>query len=409
MFDFLHINEIEVGVIFLYGFEEVNWKMNLKQTIQKMKQDSVTYHDSIMEYIRTVQGIFSACVFVFFILHIIVRCVLDFKIFHALNPAIWISILQMFLSLGWYFLFKYYLPVHTKYVLHAAYLNIFIIMALLELQYFLYDEFISYTIIICLILSTSLTIIGHIRGYMSIVTLIVTLDAINTVTSNYQTVYTVANNCRIVDIYSIYIYIVDNFFLILFVVGINFFFSKLKCQEFAKKQQILYLSERDGLTGLLNRRALEYGVETHANDDVPCAMILLDLDNFKALNDTLGHDAGDACLRAVAKELKELFTDTDYVSRLGGDEFIIFMPQIPDESYTREKVEMLLKKIPRQYPYDGGEICVTCSIGVVVSQPNGTALYEGLYKCADIAMYASKAKGKNAMTVYSQTLEAARA
>lgn len=370
--------------------------MNLKQMFQKMKQDTITYHDEIQEYIGTIQRIFCACIFVFFALHIVVRSVLDLTIFHGLNPALYISVLEMVLSLGGYFLFAYYLNTHKKYILYATYLNIFQVTALLELQYFLYDEFMSYTIIICIILSTSLTIIGHIRGYMSIMMLIVSMDAIITIIKNYEKV----------DRYSLCMYIIDNLFVILFVVGINFLFSKLKCQEFAKKQQILYLSERDSLTALLNRRALEYFVQKHMKDHTLCAMILFDLDNFKSLNDTLGHYEGDNCLCAVADELRVIFDQTDYISRLGGDEFMIFMPDIADEREAMQKAEMLLQKIPRQYPYEGGAVHITCSIGVVFSRPNRKPLYEELYKCADIAMYASKANGKNTVTVYSYDLDA---
>lgn len=205
--------------------------MNLKQMIQKMKQDSITYHDNIQEYVCTIQCIFSACVFAFFVLHIGMRSILDFTIFYRLDIALWVFVLQMVLELGWYLMFKYYFSTHKKYILYAAYLNIFVITALLEFQYFLYDEFISYIIIICIILSTSLTIIGHIRGYMSIMTLIVAFDVTVTVIKNY----------KIENPYNIYVYIIDNFFLILFAVGINFFFSKLKCQEFAKKNNRLYI------------------------------------------------------------------------------------------------------------------------------------------------------------------------
>lgn len=371
-------------------------QINLRHMFQKMKQDTVTYHDEIEEYIRGIQCIFCACLFVFFALHIVVRSILDLNIFHALNEALWISVLQMGLSLGWYFLFKYYLDTHKKYILYATYLNIFQITALLELQYFLYDEFISYTIIICIILSTALTIIGHIRGYMSIMTLIVSMDAITTIVKNYH----------MVDQYSLCMYIIDNFFVILFVVGINFFFSKLKCEEFEKKRQILYLSERDGLTALLNRRALKYLVQKHENEHTLCAMILLDLDNFKALNDTLGHCQGDNCLCAVADVLREIFDKTDYISRLGGDEFMIFMPDIADEREAMHKAHMLLQRIPRQYPYEGGAVAITCSIGVVFLPADKALSYEELYKCADIAMYASKENGKNTVTVYTQDLDA---
>ena len=230
---------------------------------------------------------------------------------------------------------------------------------------------------------------------MSIMAVVVSMDALITIIKNYH----------LVDQYNLCMYIIDNFFVILFVVGINFFFSKLKCEEFAKKKQILYLSERDSLTALLNRRALEYVVQKHMNNHALCAMILLDLDNFKSLNDTLGHYEGDNCLCAVADTLREIFDKPDHISRLGGDEFMIFMPDIANESQAMHKAHMFLQRIPRQYPYEGGTVAITCSIGVVFSSADKALLYEDLYKCADIAMYASKENGKNTVTVYTQDLD----
>lgn len=347
------------------------------------------YHDDIQEYICNVQQIFCACLIIFFCLHTVVTSILDFLTFQELNSIIWIFILQIFLSLIGYFLFKYYFASHRKHVAKAAYFNIFQVIVILELQYFFYDEFIPYTIILCIILSTSITIIGHIRGYISIIALTVFLDIIITLIKNYENIHT----------YSMYRYIIDSFFVILSAAGLNFCVSWIKYKDFAKKQQIVYLSERDSLTTLLNRRALEYFVQKHSKVNALCAMILIDIDNFKSLNDTLGHYEGDNCLCAVSNELKRIFCDTDYVSRLGGDEFMIFMPDLLSKDCAIKKAERILEKIPRTYPYSAGEILITCSIGIAFSQSECDDLYEKLYKDADSAMYVSKTKGKNTMTI----------
>lgn len=198
-------------------------------------------------------------------------------------------------------------------------------------------------------------------------------------------------------------YIIDTLFIVVIAVVINICFSRLKYQDFAKKQQILYFSERDSLTGLLNRKALEYSVQKHIKNNTLCALILLDLDNFKKLNDTLGHYEGDNCLCAVANALKQLFGQNDCVSRLGGDEFVIFMPHISDIDFVTEKTNAILKNVPRKYPYETGEISITCSIGVAFSKSTQNDLYEKLYKAADTAMYQSKTSGKNAVTIYEKT------
>ena len=361
----------------IWGFYEgCIRKMKIGQIINKMKQDAINYHDDIQEYVCITQCTFSACLCLFFLLHIVMISILDFADYQKLNVAIWISFLQMFFSLIWYLLFRYYFSSHKKHILTAAYLNIFQVTTILELQYFFYDDFISYTVIVCIILCTSLTVIGHIRKYLSIITLICISDIIATIIKNYTYIHS----------YYMHMYIIDTLFIVVIAVVINICFSRLKYQDFAKKQQILYFSERDSLTGLLNRKALEYSVQKHIKNNTLCALILLDLDNFKKLNDTLGHYEGDNCLCAVANALKQLFGQNDCVSRLGGDEFVIFMPHISDIDFVTEKTNAILKNVPRKYPYETGQISITCSIGVAFSKSTQNDLYEKLYKAADTAM-----------------------
>ncbi len=365
--------------------------MKVVQKLKKTKQDSINYHKDIEEHTLVSQQVFSACLFVFFALHIAIIHLLNFAKCERFYAALGISGLQMLFSMIFYFLFKYYFSNHKKYILLAAYLNIFQVVIILELQYFLYDEYISYTVIVCIILCTSLSIIGEIEKYTAILTMSLSIDIAITIMKNYNLLHS----------HDMKMYIIDNFFVLIIAIGINASISCLKYRDFEIKNQILYLSERDSLTGLLNRNSLEHAVEKHMGDHSICAMILLDLDNFKALNDTLGHYEGDNCLRATADELKKLFRSTDYVGRLGGDEFLVFLPDIQSLTFVKERANMLLKKIPRSYAHQTGEITVTCSVGIAFLRMDQENLYESLYKAADSAMYMSKASGKNMVTIFS--------
>lgn len=365
--------------------------MAVAQKLKNAKQGSIIHREDFAEHTRISQQIFSVCLFVFFVLHIVVIHLLDFAKCGRLYAALGISVVQMILSLISYFLFKYHLAIHKKRILAAAYVNIFRVIIILELQYFLYDEYISYTIIICIILCTSLSIIGHIGKYAAILAASLSIDVMITIMKNYEFLHS----------HEMKMYIIDNLFVLIIAIGINFSISYLKYRDFEKNKQILYLSERDSLTGLLNRKSLECLVEKHIGGNGLCAMILLDLDNFKAVNDTLGHYEGDDCLRATADELKKVFRSTDYVSRLGGDEFTVFLPDIQSIDFVTDRANMLLKTIPRSYAHEAGKIDVTCSVGIAFLRMNQDNLYENLYKAADSAMYTSKANGKNMVTIFS--------
>ncbi len=363
-------------------------RIRLKQRLKKMKSDAFHYQAAIEEYVCKVQRIFSLCLVLFFLIHIAVITIFEFTEGQNVDSAFWVSFIQLLLCLVAYLLFCGYLNKHRKYVITAAYLNILQILMLLELQYFLYDEYISFTVVICLMLSTSVTLIGHIRKYCGIITLITLMDI----------AITMYKNSDVIGLGVMNLYIIDSLFMILIATGINICCCLLNYQTFEKEQQIIYLSERDALTGLLNRKALQAAVQTHTAEDALCAMILLDLDNFKPLNDTLGHFEGDHCLKDVAQDLEKLFGETDSVSRLGGDEFVIFMPNVKNRDCVTDRIAAILQTIPKTYRNDKGEVSITCSIGAAFSQEADSELYEHLYKAADAAMYRSKERGKNCVS-----------
>lgn len=162
----------------------------------------------------------------------------------------------------------------------------------------------------------------------------------------------------------------------------------------------------DALTGVFNRKALEGAIGNALSDDrANGSMVLVDLDNFKQVNDVLGHPAGDKVLQETADILRAEFRSADIIGRLGGDEFMAFsMGLCRDEDIAR-KLERLVEVGRREVPTpDGGAIKISFSIGASVCPEQGRS-YRSLYKRADLALYRSKEMGKDRYTVFDETLE----
>ncbi|MGE4353486.1 MAG: GGDEF domain-containing protein [Oscillospiraceae bacterium] len=157
-------------------------------------------------------------------------------------------------------------------------------------------------------------------------------------------------------------------------------------------------SECDSLTGLLNKKHTELSIsETLIKDmNKRHALILLDLDDFKSVNDNYGHIEGDMVLRQTSEHLQNLFRRTDIVGRWGGDEFVVLMIDIPDEDILRLKIEKLLE--PK-----AGAHYVTKSIGVALFPQHGRE-FEEIFSKADTALYMAK-KNKNRYEIYRETTD----
>jgi diguanylate cyclase (GGDEF)-like protein/PAS domain S-box-containing protein len=162
------------------------------------------------------------------------------------------------------------------------------------------------------------------------------------------------------------------------------------------EDQLRHLADHDALTGLVNRRRLEAELESHARErspERPGALLVLDLDQFKLVNDTLGHHAGDALITAVASTLREQLRETDVVARLGGDEFAVLLPNA-----GRREAERVASKLSASLSarsYDLGDHVprrISASIGVaVLDERDGMkALID-----ADLAMYEAKEAGRD--------------
>jgi diguanylate cyclase (GGDEF)-like protein len=161
-------------------------------------------------------------------------------------------------------------------------------------------------------------------------------------------------------------------------------------------QRLTHRAYHDPLTGLANRTLFRDRLAAAVDHgDRPCAVLFIDLDDFKSVNDRYGHQAGDALLRAIADRLRGCVRDTDTVARLGGDEFAI-LAHVSPEGVRRRVAENLL----RPFSIDGQVCRVHASIGVVVADPTDRTLTaDQLVRRADAAMYAHKHRHKTAGAV----------
>ena len=172
-------------------------------------------------------------------------------------------------------------------------------------------------------------------------------------------------------------------------------------EEITLKEKLHLSATTDALTGLLNRTIMQYEIEKKLVDSqYTGTMILIDIDNFKTINDRLGHPIGDQVLIRFSKLLGELFRKNDVIGRLGGDEFAVFIPGVLSAQALEDKVKELNHRAVFSYETESGEeIKTSASIGIVISGFGDS--YETLYKKADEALYRSKEKGKSTYTFYS--------
>ncbi|AYC35007.1 EAL domain-containing protein [Pseudomonas cavernae] len=182
----------------------------------------------------------------------------------------------------------------------------------------------------------------------------------------------------------------------------------------AAEQEVKRLAFYDQLTGLANRRLmldrLQHVLAGSARSLHTSAVILIDLDNFKALNDTLGHDRGDMLLRQVALRLSSCIRESDTVARLGGDEFVVLLEGLnenPPEAAIQAKAigEKILNSLNISYPLDGYEHHSTPSLGIALFQGQLNTV-DDIMKRADLAMYRAKAAGRNTMRFFDPEMQA---
>jgi diguanylate cyclase (GGDEF)-like protein len=170
-----------------------------------------------------------------------------------------------------------------------------------------------------------------------------------------------------------------------------------------------YLAYHDSLTGLGNRLLFKEQLEEALKDvsvtPHPLAVLFLDLDGFKAVNDTLGHSIGDLLLKSVAAKLRDILPRTDRIARLGGDEFAILQMSVAQPASSIALAEKIIEIVGQPCNVDGHDVTVGASVGVAVAHPGDTNT-ETFLKSADLAMYSAKSDGRGTYRMFDPEMDA---
>lgn len=180
----------------------------------------------------------------------------------------------------------------------------------------------------------------------------------------------------------------------------------LKIIDAKKRDELEEKADTDLLTGLNNKIATERKIEDYLlrNPDGRNALFVLDIDNFKKINDTMGHAFGDEVLRTLGREIIAEFRMTDIIGRTGGDEFMIFLKDIKEDNMVYKEGEKIIEFFKKLRVGEYVKYSVTASIGGAVF-PDSADSFEALYKAADHALYTAKERGKNQLAFHGEMSE----
>ncbi len=186
-------------------------------------------------------------------------------------------------------------------------------------------------------------------------------------------------------------------------IGVAADITKLK----ESQERAEFLAFHDTLTNLPNRvlflDRLEHAIKKSIRNESKLAILFIDLDQFKNINDTLGHPVGDILLQEIAQRLKKTVRPEDTIARLGGDEFVILIENVKDETLLATIANRILKELSKPVLLESKESIITCSIGISI-YPNDGVDGDILIQNADTAMYAAKAEGRNNYQFYRKDL-----
>lgn len=159
---------------------------------------------------------------------------------------------------------------------------------------------------------------------------------------------------------------------------------------------------KDPLTGLYNKsiteRLIKEKLSDNMEDDI-CGFFIIDIDNFKIINDQFGHASGDYAIKEFARILKSQFKNNDIVGRIGGDEFVVFIP-IPTIEWLEKKAKTVVKRLNKELEFGTNFHEISSSIGISIVYTDKNVDFETIYKNADEALYCTKKNGKNGFTIY---------
>lgn len=185
---------------------------------------------------------------------------------------------------------------------------------------------------------------------------------------------------------------------------LSIFTANIKLNDFIFQKAIKTERDTDGLTGLLNKSSMMREIrKSMTNDPKNGILVMLDVDDFKRINDSYGHVVGDFVISGIARCLNSSFRNSDIIGRFGGDEFVIFMPFTHDVVIAQSRVKKVLSLMAETIELPNENDKVTGSFGIAVCSEFGDT-YDDLFRKADYALYQAKSGGKNQFSVYESMI-----
>ncbi|QWD77364.1 GGDEF domain-containing protein [Polynucleobacter sp. MWH-Svant-W18] len=208
------------------------------------------------------------------------------------------------------------------------------------------------------------------------------------------------------DLSLLYIAFGCTLFVLLVVGGIGYYIFRLNRRLRETLSQVQHLAHHDTLTGLPNRALfadrLQRAILKARREKTLFALLYIDIDHFKSINDQYGHHAGDEVLKAACNRMMACIRDSDSLGRLGGDEFVVLLEDLGSAEDALEIAKKIQSAIALGVSVAGEPINTSISIGISI-YPNDADSIEDLFKCADTAMYHSKMNGRNSIHLYTKT------
>ena len=185
---------------------------------------------------------------------------------------------------------------------------------------------------------------------------------------------------------------------------LSIFTANIKLNDFIFQKAIKTERDTDGLTGLLNKSSMMREIrKSMTNDPKNGILVMLDVDDFKRINDSYGHVVGDFVISGIARCLNSSFRNSDIIGRFGGDEFVIFMPFTHDVVIAQSRVKKVLSLMAETIELPNENDKVTGSFGIAVCSEFGDT-YDDLFRKSDYALYRAKSGGKNQFSVYESMI-----